>query len=739
MAIQREIYGNNMDSNNLCNNKMDSNMDNNMDNGTVDMNRGSENTDCTANPLLDKSPCPYGAPQFDKICNGHYLPAFESALAEARAEIDAIADNPDAPTFENTVEALEYSGAALSRVSDVFFNILEADTDDEKQEIAEKVSPMLTGFSMYVFMNEKLFRRVRSVYERKDSLSLEPDSMKLLEDTWKSFVRSGAALEGDARARFAEYTEQLSLLSIRFSKNVLAATNAYCLHITDESGLEGLPGYVRDMGKASAEERGLEGWAYTLEYPSFNAFMKFSCRRDLRRQMYMARASRALDGDCGNAGIIGEIVSLRLEMARLLGYRTYAGYALEERMAKTPRAVDGFLSGLLARTLPFAGREVSEVREYAVGHGFDGESLEPWDFTFWSERCREERYSYNEEQLKPYFRLEDCISAVFGLAGRLYGLKFIERDDIPVYHKDVKVYDVKDGNGRHLALFYADFFPRQSKRDGAWMTEFRGQSIRDGVEERPLISIVTNFTKPSATSPSLLTHNEFSTFLHEFGHALHGILAEGRYPSQTGTNVERDFVELPSQIMENWACEPEFLDSFARDYRTGEVIPDSLVDKIVASRNYLAGYQQVRQLQFGILDMAWHTMEEASDCMAASGDLCGFENKVLEGSAVLPHVPGTAISTSFGHIFSGGYAAGYYSYKWAEVLEADAFSVFRKNGIFDRATADSFRRNILSRGGSEDASVLYRNFMGRDPQPEALMEKLGLTDATFRADVRSDM
>ena len=714
-------------------------MDNNMDNGTVDMNRGSENTDCTANPLLDKSPCPYGAPQFDKICNGHYLPAFESALAEARAEIDAIADNPDAPTFENTVEALEYSGAALSRVSDVFFNILEADTDDEKQEIAEKVSPMLTGFSMYVFMNEKLFRRVRSVYERKDSLSLEPDSMKLLEDTWKSFVRSGAALEGDARARFAEYTEQLSLLSIRFSKNVLAATNAYCLHITDESGLEGLPGYVRDMGKASAEERGLEGWAYTLEYPSFNAFMKFSCRRDLRRQMYMARASRALDGDCGNAGIIGEIVSLRLEIARLLGYRTYAGYALEERMAKTPRAVDGFLSGLLARTLPFAGREVSEVREYAVGHGFDGESLEPWDFTFWSERCREERYSYNEEQLKPYFRLEDCISAVFGLAGRLYGLKFIERDDIPVYHKDVKVYDVKDGNGRHLALFYADFFPRQSKRDGAWMTEFRGQSIRDGVEERPLISIVTNFTKPSATSPSLLTHNEFSTFLHEFGHALHGILAEGRYPSQTGTNVERDFVELPSQIMENWACEPEFLDSFARDYRTGEVIPDSLVDKIVASRNYLAGYQQVRQLQFGILDMAWHTMEEASDCMAASGDLCGFENKVLEGSAVLPHVPGTAISPSFGHIFSGGYAAGYYSYKWAEVLEADAFSVFRKNGIFDRATADSFRRNILSRGGSEDASVLYRNFMGRDPQPEALMEKLGLTDATFQADVMSDM
>lgn len=678
------------------------------------------------NPLLVESPYPFGAPQFDKICNSDYLPAFEEGIREAKAEIDAIAGNPDEPDFSNTIEALEFSGRKLDRVSDIFFNILEADTNDEKQEIAEKVSPMLTEYSMYVSMNEKLFKRVSHVYGMKDSLGLPADGRKLLEDTYRSFVRNGAALEGTDREEFARCVEQLSLLSLQFGKNVLASSNSFCLHIETEEDLDGLPQYVRDMGASSAAEKGLGGWVYTLEYPSYSPFMKFSSRRDLRRKMYMARSTRAYGGESGNEGIVGDIVALRLKKARLLGYKTYAEYALEERMARTPEKVSSFLTDMLVKTLPFARKDIEDVSCYARQQGFDGDVLEPWDFSYWAERFQEAEYSLNEEQLKPYFRLEDCISAVFGLAGRLYGLSFEERKDIPVYHKDVKVYDVTDASGRHMALFYADFFPRPSKRDGAWMTEFRGQSIIGGVERRPFISIVTNFTKPSASAPSLLTHGEFTTFLHEFGHALHGILAEGRYPSLTGTNVERDFVELPSQIMENWACEPEYLDSFAKDYRTGEVIPDELVKRIVRAQNYLAGYQQVRQLQFGILDMSWHTLRDEGECSEAGKSVEEFEKKSLAGSEVLPHAEGTVISTSFGHIFSGGYAAGYYSYKWAEVLEADAFSLFKEKGIFDRATAESFRRNILSRGGSEDPAVLYRNFRGRDPQPDALMRKLGL-------------
>lgn len=678
------------------------------------------------NPLLTESPYPFGAPQFDKIRNSDYLPAFEEGIREAKAEIDAIAGNPAEPDFSNTIEALEFSGRKLDQVSDIFFNILEADTDDEKQEIAEKVSPMLTEYSMYVSMNEKLFKRVSYVYGMKDSLGLSSDAKKLLEDTYRSFVRNGAALEGADREEFARCVEQLSLLSLQFGKNVLASSNSFSLHVENEADLDGLPQYVRDMGAASAAEKGLVGWVYTLEYPSYSPFMKFSRCRELRRKMYMARSTRAYGGEFGNEGIVGDIVVLRLKKARLLGYKTYAEYALEERMARTPEKVSSFLTDMLVKTLPFARKDVDDVLGYARRNGFEGEVLEPWDFSYWAERYQEAEYSLNEEQLKPYFRLEDCISAVFGLAGRLYGLRFDERKDIPVYHKDVKVYDVTDASGRHMALFYADFFPRPSKRDGAWMTEFRGQSIIDGVERRPFISIVTNFTKPSASAPSLLTHGEFTTFLHEFGHALHGILAEGRYPSLTGTNVERDFVELPSQIMENWACEPEYLDSFAKDYRTGEVIPDELVKRIVRAQNYLAGYQQVRQLQFGILDMAWHTLRDEAGCREAGKSVEEFEKKVLTGSEVLPHAEGTVISTSFGHIFSGGYAAGYYSYKWAEVLEADAFSLFKENGIFDRATAESFRSNILSRGGSEDPDVLYRNFRGRDPQSDALMKKLGL-------------
>ena len=674
------------------------------------------------NPLLTESSCPYGAPQFDKIKNEHYLPAFKAGIEEAKAEIDAIVANPEKPDFKNTIEALEYSGRTLNRVSSIFFNLMEADTDDEMQKIAEEVSPMMTEYSMYVSLNAPLFVRVKAVYGQRDSLNLDQDQKQLLEDTYRSFARNGADLSDADKETYSKYAEELSLTTLQFSKNVLDATNAYSLHITDSADLAGLPDFARDMGAAAAKERGLDGWVFTLDYPSFGPFMKYSDRRDLRKQVYMAYNTRAIGGEFDNTEIVKKIVDLRIKMAKLLGYETYAEYALEERMAKTPATVNSFLEELLEPSLPFARAEVAEVLEYARANGFEDTVLQPWDFSYWSEKYRESEYALNEEQLKPYFRLENCIDAVFSLANRLYGLTFEERKDIPVYHEDVKVYDVKDSAGRHMALFYADFFPRASKRGGAWMTEFRGQGFFNGQEERPFISIVTNFTKPTENAPALITHDEFTTFLHEFGHSLHGMLAEGRYPSITGTSVARDFVELPSQIMENWAYEPEYLDTFAKDYRTGEVIPDSLVNKIIASKNFLAGYYQVRQLHYGIVDMAWHTLAELPQ-----ESTLDFESKIIASCPVMPAVPGAAFSPSFSHIFAGGYAAGYYSYKWSEVLEADAFSLFKEKGIFNREVSGSFRENILSKGGSEDPAVLYRNFRGHDPQPEALMRKLGLT------------
>ncbi len=674
------------------------------------------------NPLLTESRLPYGAPQFDKIRNEHYLPAFEKGIAEAKAEIDAIADNPEEPTFENTVEAMEYAGQTLERVSGIFFNLLEADTDDEMQEIAEEVSPELTEYSMYVSLNDKLFRRVKSVYEKKDSLNLEPDQMRILENSYRSFRRNGANLNAEDKAEYSRLSEELSLASLAFGKNVLAATNAYVLNVTDPSDLAGLPAYSVEAAAETAKEKNLDGWAFTLDHPSYGPFMKFSKVRDLRRQMYMAYNTRAVSGGFSNIENVKKIVDLRIKTANILGYGTYADYALEERMAKNPDTVNDFLARLVIPSLPFAKAEVAEILSYARENGFDDTELMPWDFSYWSERYQEAKYSLNEELLKPYFKLENCIDAVFGLAHRLYGLNFTLRKDIPGYHKDVMVYDVTDENGAHKALFYADFFPRASKRGGAWMTEFRGQSIENGVEKRPFISIVTNFSKPTSTSPSLLTHDEFTTFLHEFGHALHGILAEGRYPSITGTSVARDFVELPSQIMENWGFEPEYLNTFAKNYQTGENIPSELIDKIVAAKNYLAGYSQVRQLQFGLLDMAWHSLKTVPEDI----DVISFEKKTLEPYAVTVSLPETCISTSFSHIFAGGYSAGYYSYKWAEVLEADAFALFKEKGIFNTAVSHSFRDNILSRGDSQDAAVLYRNFRGHDPQPEALMKKLGL-------------
>lgn len=686
------------------------------------------------NPLLTDSTLPYGAPQFDKIKTEHYLPAFEQAITEAKAEIDAIVNNPDAPTFENTIAALDEAGGRLNDAAGIFYNLMEADTNDQMQDIAEKVSPMMTEYSMYVSLNEPLFARVKAVHESAEGL--EPDQARLLEKTWKSFVRSGANLGAEDKETYSKFSEQLSLLTLQYGKNVLAATNAFTLNLTDEADLEGLPDFVREAAVETAKSKEMEGWAFDLSAPSYGAFMKYSTRRDLRQKMWMAYNTRATEGENSNIELCRQIAESRLKIANILGYETYADYALEDRMAKNPQTVNEFIQKLLEPSLPAAKAEVKELYEYARANGFEDSEIQPWDFGFWSEKLKDARYSINDEQLKPYFRLESCIDAAFGLAGKLYGLTFEERKDIPVYHPDVKVYDVKDADGVHKALFYADFFPRASKRGGAWMTEFRGQSIVNGVEKRPFISLVTNFTKPTAGKPALLTHDELTTLLHEFGHSLHGILAEGRYSSLTGTNVSRDFVELPSQIMENWAFEPEFLDTFARHFETGEALPDTLINKIVEAKNYNAAYAQVRQLQFGILDMAWHTLKGGSESghfdrlsdlktMQELGTIA-FEKAALKSSNVIPSIPQACISTSFSHIFSGGYSAGYYSYKWSEVLEADAFSLFKEKGIFSTEVSHSFRDNILSKGCSEDEDVLYRRFRGHDPEPEALLEKLGI-------------
>ena len=684
---------------------------------TVSCNRTME-----ANPLLAESTAPFGAPQFDQIKNEHYLPAFEQAIAEAKADIDAIVANPEEPTFENTIEAMEYAGQSLNKVAGIFYNVMEAHTNETLQEIAETISPMLTEYSMYVSLNNDLFQRVKTVYEKKDGLGLAQDQMTLLENNYKDFVRGGANLSDEDKVLYSKWSEELSLTTLQFSKNVLAATNAYTLHVTDEAELSGLPEFVKTMGAETAAEKGLEGWAFTLDYPSYSPFLKYSTNRELRKQIWMAYNTRAIGGEFDNTEIVKKIVDLRIKIANILGYETYADYALEERMAKNKNTVNNFIMQLLEPSLEFAKKDVADVYAYAKKNGFEDSQLMPWDFTYWSERYQEAEYSLNAEELKPYFQLESCIDAVFGLANTLYGVTFHELDNVPVYHEDVKVYEVKDSDGRHLALFYADFFPRASKRGGAWMTDFRGQSIKDGVEYRPFVSIVCNFTKPTADAPSLITHDEFTTFLHEFGHALHGILAEGRYPSLTGTSVSRDFVELPSQIMENWAFEPEYLNSFAKHYQTGEAIPAELIEKIVAAKNYLAGYAQVRQLHYAYLDMAWHSLTEVP-----TESTIEFEKAVLAPYNVMATAEGAAFSGSFSHIFSGGYSAGYYSYKWAEVLEADAFSLFKEKGIFNTEVSSSFRKNILSAGGAQDEAEIYRNFRGHDPQPEALMEKLGLT------------
>lgn len=672
------------------------------------------------NPLLVESTAPHGAPQFTQITNEHYKPAFEQAVREARADIAAIVGNAQAPTFANTIEALEFSGRRLDRISNIFFNLNEAHTNDTMQALALELSPMLTEFSNDVSLDPKLFARVKAVYDRRESLGLNAEQWRLLEKTYKGFARSGAALSDGDKKTYRELTARLSELSLQFNQNSLAATNAFTLHVTDPAVVGELPDFVREGMAAEAKERGLDGWVVTLQIPSMVPFMTYSSNRSLKEKLWRAYNTRCVGGEFDNSAIVEEIADKRLQLANLLGYKTYADYVLEERMAESSPTVNAFLAELLDRAVEAARRDVETVAGYARAQGFDAE-LMPWDFGYYSERLKHERYELSEELTKPYFQLENVRRGMFELANRLYGITLRENPEIPVYHPDVKAYEVFDADGSFLAVLYMDFFPRASKRGGAWMTEFRQQGVENGVETRPLISVVYNFTKPTDSLPSLLTFDEVTTMLHEFGHALHGIFAAGTYPSLTGTAVYRDFVELPSQIMENWAYEKEFLDLFAVDYRTGEKMPAELIRRILDAKNYLAAYSHVRQVAYGLCDMAWHSISEP-----VKMPVVDFEKKAIARAQVLPYVDGQCTSTSFGHIFSGGYAAGYYSYKWAEVLEADAFSLFKEKGIFDRTTAASFRENILSKGGSEHPMKLYVRFRGHKPDTQALFDKMGI-------------
>ncbi len=672
-----------------------------------------------SNPLLAEWSTPHGTAPFSAIELAHYEPAFDAAIACARAEIDAIVHNPAKPTFGNTIVALERQGELLGRIEGIFFNLLEADATDEMQEIAQRVQPKLTQLANDISLNPELFARVKAVYEHP-GWGLSTEDKKLLENTYKSFARNGAALSDEDKELYRQYTTELSALTLQFGQNSLAATNAFTLNITDPAQVAELPAFVKATLAADAKARGEKGWTVTLQAPSYVPFLTYSSDRALKEKLWRASNSRALGGDFDNTEVIRKIVGTRLKIANLLGYKNYADYVLENRMAENTPTVQNFLQELLAATKSYADADYRRVNEYAASLGFEG-ALMPWDWAYYSQKYKDAHYSLNDELIKPYLELENVKKGVFLLANKLYGLTFTPNPDIEVYHPDVTAYDVTDAEGRFRAVLYLDFFPRATKRAGAWMTEFRGAKTVGGKEVRPLVSLVMNFTKPTETEPSLLTFDELETFLHEFGHALHGMLGEGSYESLTGTSVYRDFVELPSQIMENWATEKEFLDLWAVHYKTGEPIPAEIVDRIVTAQNYLAAYANVRQLSFGMTDMAWHTLTEPF-----TGDVAAFEQAAMAPTQVLPVVEGTAMSPSFTHIFAGGYAAGYYGYKWAEVLEADAFSLFKEKGIFDRKVSGSFRKNILSKGGSEHPMTLYVRFRGHKPETQALIDKMQL-------------
>ena len=693
------------------------------------------------NPLLEKFNTKYTSSPFEEIKEEHYLPAFQELVKTSEKEIDDIANNSEAPTFENTIEAMAFSGEQLDRVSSIFFNINSAETNDEIQKIAQDVSPLLTEFSSKISQNEKLFERIKSVYDQKDSLSLNEEQQTLLNETYKGFVRSGALLNEEDKKKLEKINMDLSIKSLQFGQNALASTNAYFKHITDKEELKGIPEAILQQYEEDAKEKGLEGYVITLQYPSYLPAMTYAENRELRKELALANGKKSFDGgEYDNQNLIKEIVKLRQEKAELLGYKNYADFVLEERMAQSPAKVFEFLNELLEKATPYAQKEIEELKSLAKADGI--EDIQSYDHAFYAEKLRKQKFDLNDEELKPYFQLEKVQEAVFGLAGKLFGLEFKEIDDIQKYHEDVKTYEIVEfGSGKledgstekgfenlslttdnyqpstnYKALLYADYHPRKGKRAGAWMTSYKNQYKKNGENSRPHISVVCNFTKPTKDTPSLLTFNEVTTLFHEFGHALHGILADTQYPNLSGTSVKWDFVELPSQFLENFCYEPEFLKTFAKHYKTGEILPDEKIEKLSQSKSFMEGYQTMRQLGFGLLDMAYHTK---SDKVL---DIKTFETEETKATNLYPSNPETAASPSFSHIFQGGYSAGYYSYKWAEVLDADAFQYFKENGIFNPEIAAKYKI-LLSFGGTKDPMELYKNFRGSEPKVESLLKR----------------
>jgi len=675
------------------------------------------------NPLLEKFNTPYQTAPFSKIKNEHFKPAFEKAIEIARDEIDAIVNNTEAPTFENTVVALDFSGELLDTISHIFFNLNSAETSPEIQQIAKEVSPLLSEFSNDIGLNQELFNKIKTVYNTKDNLTLTTEQATLLDQKYKGFVRNGANLNTNDKEALRAIDKELSELSLSFGENVLEATNKYELHITDKNQLKGLPDGVIEAAEMTAKQKEKEGYLFTLAYPSYIPFLTYADNRELREEFSKAFGSKCFKGDkLDNQKYILRIVELRDQRAHLLGYDTHANFVLEERMAISPNKVDEFLNNLLDKSKAPANKEHQDLTEFAQSIG-GPTVLEGWDGAYYKEKLKQKLFDLDDEKLKPYFKLDNVVKGVFAIAKKLYGLHFEEVFDIDKYHEDVTTYKVTDEENELVAIFYADYHPREGKRNGAWMTSFKGQCLKNGVNERPHISNVCNFTKPTETKPSLLTFNEVTTLFHEFGHGLHGMLANTTYPSLSGTSVFWDFVELPSQILENWCFEKEALDLFAFHYETGEAIPMDLVQKIKDSANFMEASFMMRQLSLGMLDMAWHTTDVANIT-----DVKAFETKATESTKLFPSVAETSVSASFSHIFQGGYSSGYYSYKWAEVLDADAFEYFKENGIFNREIGDKFKEHILSKGGSEHPMDLYKKFRGQEPDNTALLKRAGLLE-----------
>ncbi|MGE0560745.1 MAG: M3 family metallopeptidase [Flavobacteriales bacterium] len=675
------------------------------------------------NPLLSAFNTPYHTAPFSQIKNEYFKPAIENGIEKARKEIDAIVKNNEEPTFKNTIEALDFSGELLSNVTSIFFNLNSAETNEEIQKIAQEVAPLLTEYSNDIALNEILFKRVKSVFENATiRKNLTAEQTMLLDKTYKGFVRNGANLNDTDKETLRKIDKELSKLSLNFGENVLAETNKYELHLTNKEDLAGLPEGVIEAAAITAKSKNKEGWLFTLAFPSFSPFMTYAENRSLRQQFYMAHATRSCKGDeLDNQKNVLRIVELRYQRANLLGYKNHAHFVLEEQMAQTPEKVKTFLNDLLQKAKPFALKEMDELTKFAQSIGFEDTTLQAWDTAFYKEKLKQKLFSLDDEILKPYFKLENVVDGVFQVASKLYGLKFKEINNIDKYHPEVTTYEVTDQNNELVALFYADFHPRKGKRNGAWMTSFNDQFIKDGKNNRPHIVNVCNFTKPTDTKPSLLTFDEVTTLFHEFGHALHGMLANTVYSSLSGTSVYRDFVELPSQVLENWCYEEEALKLFAKHYQTNEVIPIGLIEKIKASANFMEARNIVGQLNYGILDMAWHTTNPGE-----IKNVFDFEHQATKETQLTPIIENTCISTAFSHIFQGGYSSGYYSYKWAEVLDADAFDYFKEHGIFNTTIADKFKEFVLSKGGSEHPMDLYIKFRGKEPDSNALLKRAGL-------------